>query len=203
MDNRERILEAAKRVYAQHGFRGATTRLIAVDAGVNEVTLFRTFGSKKALFEEVMRSMTSTSRVPELPARPADPERELTEWCTATLARMRASASLLRKSIAELEERPDAATFACEGANCAGEQLTSYVARLTKTGLADGDADTDTAVSMFMSALFGDAMCREIMPDAFPRPANQAPGRYVRTFLRAVGARAAVQPKRARAAMSR
>ena len=54
MDIRDRILDAAKRIYAQHGFRGATTRLIAIEAGVNEVTLFRTFGSKAALFEALM-----------------------------------------------------------------------------------------------------------------------------------------------------
>ena len=45
MEIRDRILEAAKRVYAKHGFRGATTRLIAIEADVNEVTIFRTFGS--------------------------------------------------------------------------------------------------------------------------------------------------------------
>ena len=55
MDIRDRILDAAKRIYAQHGFRGATTRLIAIEAGVNEVTLFRTFGSKAALFEALMQ----------------------------------------------------------------------------------------------------------------------------------------------------
>ena len=52
MDIRDRILEAAKKVYAQHGFRGATTRLIAIEAGVNEVTLFRQFKSKTALINE-------------------------------------------------------------------------------------------------------------------------------------------------------
>ena len=48
-----RILAAAARVYAQYGFRGATTRLIANEAGVNEVTLFRTFGSKAELGRRV------------------------------------------------------------------------------------------------------------------------------------------------------
>ena len=56
MISRERILEAAGRVYSKHGFRGATTRLIAAEAGVNEVTLFRTFGSKGALLEAVLEA---------------------------------------------------------------------------------------------------------------------------------------------------
>ena len=68
MEIRDRILEAAARVYAHHGYRGATTRLIANEAGVNEVTLFRTFGSKDSLFEELARGQADAAIVPELPA---------------------------------------------------------------------------------------------------------------------------------------
>jgi AcrR family transcriptional regulator len=72
MDIRDRILDAAKKVYAQHGFRGATTRLIAIEAGVNEVTLFRTFGSKAALFEALMQAHVAASPIPDLPDIPVD-----------------------------------------------------------------------------------------------------------------------------------
>ena len=72
MDTRERILGGRKKVYAQHGFRGATTRLIAIEAGVNEVSLFRTFGSKAALFEAMMQShVASARRFPSCPTSPA------------------------------------------------------------------------------------------------------------------------------------
>src|SRR5213078_3830962 len=89
MDIRDRILDAAKRVYAQHGFRGATTRLIAFEAGVNEVSLFRTFGSKAALFEAMMQSHAASLPLPSLPDSPADPQAELTSWCAGVLAHMR------------------------------------------------------------------------------------------------------------------
>jgi hypothetical protein len=65
--------------------------------------------------------------------------------------------------------------------------LTDYVLRLQSLGLADKNADLPTAISMLMSSLFGDAVAREVMPDAFPQPAEEAPARYVRVFLRAVG----------------
>lgn len=51
----DRILNAAMQVFSRKGFRGATTRAIAQEAGVNEVTLFRHFGSKKQLFMELIR----------------------------------------------------------------------------------------------------------------------------------------------------
>lgn len=55
-DTRERILAAAAQVFAQDGYARATTRALAAAAGVNEVTLFRHFGSKEKLFAAVVES---------------------------------------------------------------------------------------------------------------------------------------------------
>src|SRR5512146_2092286 len=100
MISRERILEAAARVYAKHGFKGATTRLIATEAGVNEVTIFRTFGSKAALITEAVEAHAMRAIGP-LPDIPADPQRELTAWCSAHLETLRENAPLIRMSMAE------------------------------------------------------------------------------------------------------
>ena len=54
VETRRRILEAAARVFARDGFRGATTREIAREAGVNEVTLFRHFRSRNDLLRDVL-----------------------------------------------------------------------------------------------------------------------------------------------------
>jgi AcrR family transcriptional regulator len=187
-DSRDRILEAAARVYAQCGFRGATTRLIAQEAGVNEVTLFRLFGSKAQLFDELLNKQLHESNVPILPKEPGDPEVEVTEWCALLLAQMRASRSFLRKMIGETEERPEAARSACVGPHAAAESLDRYLERLRARGLADPDADARTAISMFMSAMFGDVMVRDAMDEHFfPEPVEDAPARYVATFLRAAG----------------
>jgi AcrR family transcriptional regulator len=187
MDIRDRILDAAKRVYEQHGFRGATTRLIAIEAGVNEVTIFRTFGSKAALFEALMQNHVSQSPIPLLPDNPQDPERDLSEWVGTVLSHMRENRALIRTSFGEIEERPEAAISMCEGPNCAGMLLTDYVLRLQSLGLADPEGDIQTAVAMLMSSMFGDAISRDVMPNAFPQPAEEAPARYVRVFLRALG----------------
>jgi AcrR family transcriptional regulator len=53
------ILDAVATCIGRHGFRGATTRRIAREAGVNEVTLFRRFGSKAALLEAFFRREAS------------------------------------------------------------------------------------------------------------------------------------------------
>ena len=53
---RDRILEAARRLFASQGFDGTTTRELAQKAGVAEGTLFRHFSNKKAILVEVATS---------------------------------------------------------------------------------------------------------------------------------------------------
>jgi AcrR family transcriptional regulator len=186
MISRERILEAAARVNAKHGFRGATTRLIAAEAGVNEVTLFRTFGSKGALLEAVLEE-NDTEEVSPLPDPPVDPERELTEWVQIHLERLRSLRPMLIHAISEYEERPEVADFACRGRVDVHHHISGYVARLRELGRADRAADVGGAVTMLISAVMSDAMGRPMAPHTFPPP-EEAPSRYVRCFLRMIGA---------------
>lgn len=53
-DTRRRLLAAAARVFARDGLNGATTRAIADEAKVNEVTLFRHFQTKDRLLAAVV-----------------------------------------------------------------------------------------------------------------------------------------------------
>ncbi len=197
---KNRILSAAARVYSQHGFRGATTRLIATEAGVNEVTLFRTFGSKAELLQAMLQSQVSAHAAPILSDDISNPQETLSEWCASLIEYVREHAHMIRKTIAEAEERPDAACAACEGPSTAGVSLTLYVERLVESGAAEQDVDVHTAVSMFMSAIFGDALYRDVMPRSFPQPLQDAASKYVATFLHAVGYRAASLPVRSRPA---
>jgi TetR/AcrR family transcriptional regulator len=59
-DTEERILDAALKVFASDGYAGATTRKIAQEANVAEMTLFRKFQSKENLLREVLKRNTET-----------------------------------------------------------------------------------------------------------------------------------------------
>jgi hypothetical protein len=111
----------------------------------------------------------------------------MTEWCAAVLSHMRENSAMIRTSFGEIEERPEAAVSMCEGPNSAGRVLTDYVLRLQSMGLAAEDGDVSTAVAMLMSSMFGDAISRGVMPNAFPQPVEDAPAKYVRVLLRALG----------------
>lgn len=193
MDSRCRILDAAARIYAEFGFRGATTRRIAREAGVNEVTLFRAFGSKEALIEEAMRHHAATQSRSRhvLPEVPEDPARELTAFAALQLEELREHRSLIRKTMGELEERPDLAPTVTAGWAECDAVLHRYLGRLRDAGWV-GDLSADdllAAGAMFMGALFSDAMGRDMLPALFPQPAERAPGVYTRLFLRAVACR--------------
>jgi len=49
-ERRDRILDAALRVFAERGFHGATTRELAKAAGVSEALMFRHFPTKEDLY---------------------------------------------------------------------------------------------------------------------------------------------------------
>ena len=193
MESRCRILAAAARVYAEFGFRGATTRRIASAAGVNEVTLFRTFGSKEALIDEALRHHASAgpASADALPERPVEPERELVAWATAQLAELRAHRSLIRKTMSEIEERPDLAPVVTAGWATCDARLHAYLVALRAHGFVDPASDGDLLAggAMLMAALFSDAMGRDMLPAIFPQPEQDAPAVYVRLFLRAVACR--------------
>lgn len=52
---REKILDAAERLFAEHGFAGTSHREITAEAGVNLAAVNYHFGSKEELFLEVVR----------------------------------------------------------------------------------------------------------------------------------------------------
>ena len=189
MDIKDRILRAAALVYSQHGFRGATTRLIAQEADVNEVTLFRTFGSKEALIEEAIRLHAHNADVAVLPDEPIDPEEELTAWCASHMDHMRVSRALIISCMADVDARPEVACGANVGANRAWVRLKPYLEQLRTKGIMDPDVSLEAAGSMFMGAAFGDAMGRPMIPDLFPRPVESAAREYTRLFLRAIAPR--------------
>ncbi len=51
-ETRIRIMKKALKLFSEHGYYQTTTKQISLDAGVNEITLFRHFGTKEKLFQE-------------------------------------------------------------------------------------------------------------------------------------------------------
>ncbi len=65
-NTKERILEATLKLISEKGYLGTTTREIAQESGITELTLYRHFGSKERLFEEVLNKYTFLPRLRDL-----------------------------------------------------------------------------------------------------------------------------------------
>lgn len=187
MSLRDQLLDAAARLYAEAGYRGATTRRIATEAGVNEITLFRHFGSKDALIREAI-SRAGPPVVPDmLPETPREPFREVRDWAKAHIAELRERRSLIRTCMGEIEEHPGIFSAENSPPALAAKALSRYLRRLRETGLAKAPFDEVAASTMLMGVLFADAMGRDIMPDMYRNEPDHAVDQYVRLFLRAIG----------------
>ena len=189
MDLRQKILDAATELYAETGFRGTTTRQIAQRAGVNEVTLFRQFGSKTALLHEAIRCACATPSGPSaLPETPQDPRGELLAWAGIHWGELWSRRSVIRTAMGEIEEHPELLPRESSTTACAGRDLAVYIERLRAAGLARAEFATPAAAMTLMGALFADAMSRDIMPFAYRLEPKQAIAEYVNLFVRAIGA---------------
>ena len=63
---KQRILESALKLFSQKGYLGTTTKEIAREAGIAEVTLFRYFPSKELLFGEVINTYSFLPTLKEI-----------------------------------------------------------------------------------------------------------------------------------------
>ena len=187
MNVRDQLLDAAVRVYSEVGYRGATTRRIAQEAGVNEITLFRQFGSKEALLHEAIERACAELAGHTLPAAPGDPAADILGWARAHLTHMRARRSLIRTCMGEVEEHPDIISSIDKSPVQAAADLARYLRLLRDRGLTTARFDERVAAAMLMGALFGDAMGRDVMPEMFGRDLEDSLREYVRLFLGAVG----------------
>jgi AcrR family transcriptional regulator len=188
MDAREQLLHAAMKVYSTSGVRGATTKRIAQEAGVNEVTLFRHFGSKDALMQEALRWKAQALFTSTLPAEPIDPFAELLAFCQQHYDALSTHRDLIRVSMGEFAEHPEATQMACREAAAMDDALRSYLERMRAKGWASGDWRPEVAASMLLGTLFSDVMGRDCMPQCYPFRAEESVRQYVTMFLKAISA---------------
>jgi AcrR family transcriptional regulator len=56
-DRRKQLLESAAHCFAEHGYRGTTTAMIAAEAGVSEPIIYRHFKNKRDLFIDLIEKV--------------------------------------------------------------------------------------------------------------------------------------------------
>ena len=187
MTTQHRILDAALRVFEEAGFRGATTRRIAEEARVNEVTLFRHFGTKDELLLAAMRRADESSREGTLPDEPIDPREEIRAWARVHMARLLRWRHVMQSSFTEVEAHPRLCAFATNGPMRTYRELSGYLARLQERGQSESRWDARIAASFFLNSLFAEAIAKDVMPDRHDRNPDEVAEAFADLFLDAIG----------------
>lgn len=187
-DVREALLKSALKLFSEHGSRGATTRRIAQEAGVNEVTLFRHFPNKQALLHAALHAFVEQTPYLRLPDTPRNVAAELDVWARDHHKHLHKLRALIRTTMGEFEENPEQ----CKQAMCVSisiaNELTDYLTTAQRTGLIGPHVVPAAATAMLMGTLFADALGRDPMPERYPYTMRDGVTHYLQLFLRAIGA---------------
>src|SRR5262249_29874421 len=126
---RERLLDAARAVFAERGYQASTTREIAARAGVAELTLFRHFNSKQGLFEALLELAQPARVLEELMVRPGakPPREELTELGRRLVEGIAQNGDLMRLLLWESRSQPELAERAARFPPQARAWLARYL----------------------------------------------------------------------------
>jgi AcrR family transcriptional regulator len=155
---RERILKAAFELISSKGYLGASTREIAQQAQVAEVTLFRQFASKESLFAEVLRSFSVIPVLCELmPHLKLLPYKEALETLILRfLEQIEANRDWIRVLSCEISHAP------VEMKNIYGDflkqlfsVLTDFFVNARDRGFIRPDLDPEHTARAFHSMIFG------------------------------------------------
>lgn len=107
-ESKEKILVAALELFSQRGYAAVGTRAIAESAGVNEVTVFRHFGSKEALWLEVFRRYVVRPEAQRILAGAnGDPAHDLEGAARAIVELLRSNIKLLRMTMKDENQAPE------------------------------------------------------------------------------------------------
>jgi AcrR family transcriptional regulator len=153
---RERILAAAELVFSRDGFQGATTREIARQAGVNEVTVFRHFHTReellRATLEQGCAAFEALIRPDEIWKGELD--ERLENYVYDMYAVLRERESIVRAFISEARVLPESSRNTLQGFML--KKKARFVARLQdaqESGLVRQDVDLSAAADFIRDGI--------------------------------------------------
>jgi AcrR family transcriptional regulator len=111
----DRLVAAAGRIFARDGLEAATTRAIAREAGLNEVTLFRHFGTKEGVRAAVVRRAYGPAEQPPRMPDTGDLRADLRKFTVQYEAVLRVNLPLVRTFIGEIHRHRDYASCVLQG----------------------------------------------------------------------------------------
>lgn len=190
------ILQAASRVFLEHGFNAATTDMIQRTAGVSKATVYSRYPNKEALFAAVIENQCShfTQQVQQIEVTPGNIRKVLLEIGRTYLSLLLSyeSLALFRVVVAVADKFPHLArTFYTSGPGTMTKVLAAHLEKAAAAGEIDVQAiGLEAAATLFTGMLRGEAQLIALThPESQASEAqiDQWVSQAVTTFLRAYG----------------
>ena len=155
-DTETKILDAALELFSEKGFKATTTKAIAEKAGVNEVTLFRYYGSKEKLFFAVVDKEAEVRMgILQMELEPSENMvDELTMIGNHMAESMVERASFFRLIVLEIDRYPEIWEHIGTVPLAAIAKLSQYFEQAKEKGLIRKDINTETMAVSFFSFIF-------------------------------------------------
>jgi AcrR family transcriptional regulator len=169
-DTRQKIMDAALKVFGRDGISGATTREIARVGKVNEVTLFRYFKNKNELLQQAV--LCSATRYEQVFAEaslksPEDLRRTVRSYAEAYATKLSENEGLVRTFMGELNRHLKLwRSLFAESAKNSRQKFIAYLSAGQKAGLVRKDLDPETAADALTGMLMS-GMLRSPLTDSF------------------------------------
>lgn len=165
-DTRQKIIDAAFKLFGEHGYTGSSTRAIAAEAGVNEVTLFRHFGSKQNLFRACMESFNAEGVAGSYEADlTGDYAADIRMLAERMVAAAQANHDLMRLLVCDAGKLPELNEMLLEGAHHNTERLAVYFQQQIAAGVVR-ETYSPYALVHTLDSLFSSAVLAQMMFDA-------------------------------------
>jgi len=164
-DTAERIVSAAAELFAERGYAATTTRAIAERAGVNEVTLFRTFENKAGVLKALGARFAEKSAqraMAELPD-PDDARATLLALARNEIAESLDNGGVALRLAFDAKTVPEVGALMGEGPAGNIEALAGYMADRQRAGQVRADIDPQVLAEAFSTLTSSYVMYRMIM----------------------------------------
>lgn len=165
IDTAERIVTAAAQLISERGYTATSTRAIAERAGVNEVTLFRHFGSKLGVLRALGERYAATSAtrgLSKLPD-PADARATLRAIAHGEIADSVESGGVALRLAFDAPSVPELRELMGEGPGETFKQLAGYMAEQQAAGRIRADIPPMVLAEAFSALTSSYVMYRMVM----------------------------------------
>lgn len=190
----KRILESAKTLFAKKGFKATTTKMIAAEADVNEVTVFRHFKSKENLLN-ILVEQSFQNGVNETLAKCLEKDIESVEEVEEMLIDfgvtfynnyLLANREIVFINLFEFEERPEMGHAMSLNIKQLVKMLVEKLNVLNKKGIIKNNVE-QVAALLYIQSMMGTFLIQHrLKVDFFPFTAEELCSKATKVLLNGI-----------------